>query len=82
VNVNRAELALTASRTKLLAEQLSDVGRDLLIREWADLLDTLDSANPGTGELVLIEFRRSVEERLSVKQLHAPLVERVRPVTR
>ena len=40
----RADIALAAARTRMLAEQLPDSGRDELVVEWADALDKIEGA--------------------------------------
>jgi hypothetical protein len=38
MNVNAADLALCAARTRMLAERLSDAERDELILAWAEMV--------------------------------------------
>jgi hypothetical protein len=48
--MNRADLALAAARTRILAERLGDADRDALIAERADLLDRLEECEgPGAA---------------------------------
>jgi hypothetical protein len=63
--VNKADLALTASRTRLLAENLGDSERDALIAEWGHLIDAIEDARPADADSALTAYRTSLDERLA-----------------
>jgi hypothetical protein len=70
VSYSAADLALTAARTRLLAERLSDGDRDELIADWSQMLDELD--NPRSNrEITLLTFRAEIERRLRLRPVPA-----------
>ena len=61
----RADLALAAYRTRLLAEQVDDPARDDLIEKWGQLLDRMDDAAPIEADSILAAYRSEIESRLT-----------------
>jgi len=69
--MTRADLALAAARTRLLAERLDDQARDDLIAEWSAMNEALEeSIRPVNADLILTTYRAEVERRLA--QLSPP----------
>lgn len=61
----RANIALAAARTRLLAEQLPDEHRDKLLIAWGEALDEIGGASTArAAERALSIYRDGVEARL------------------
>jgi hypothetical protein len=69
--MENSDLALAASRTRLVAEYLSGPERDELIAEWGRLVDETEDAPPADADSALAAYRASLDERLEAFTLGA-----------
>jgi hypothetical protein len=70
-----AELAAAARWVSAAVERLPLEQRPDVAVAWGELIDTLeDCRSEGSKELAILEWRAEMEERLSTRLLHAPLL--------
>lgn len=68
------ELAAAARWVRAAAERIPEDQRPDIAREWGQLMSDVDDArSEGAGELIVIQWRQDMGERLSTKLAHSPL---------